>query len=505
MSKNKAMVKRTNLIISMLVIALSISFSACEENGDKVTVYGKIKGKIKDFEELTPIYDVYVSTNPISTTVKTDENGEYIIENLTPGEYTLTIRRTGYTTESGNKTVEENQTVIVDFLMEKSITENIAPVIATDSLFPEDNSKDINLDIEFKWTATDQNIDDILTFDIILFIDNELEGTYIAENIKDTTYLHKNLEYNTIYRWQIIAKDDKGSETQSDLYTFKTIERPENPIFFAQLYNGSYEIFASDTSESNKVRLTDGPYINWNPMKSPVNNQIAYVSNADGDFNIYIMEYESKISKKITVIPICGYHNPGTGLCWSANGGQIYYPHYDKIYKVNNDGSGLEEFAKAPEGKHFRMVDCSLYNNKILALTNEIDGYANSVIIYDTEGIPQDTILNELQGTVSSAVFSIDGSKILYCYDDSGLQADDGRQLDIRIYELELSTGTLLDLSGGKDTGTNDTNARYSATGAEIIFENGYNNSSEKDIYIMGLSGGGRQKKFENAIMPEWR
>lgn len=502
MSKSYTMEKYSKLIISLLII--SISFLACEENGEEVTVYGTIRGEIMDFEELTPLQNVYVSTNPISTTVKTDENGEYILEELTPGEYTLTIRREGYATESGNKTVEKNQETVVDFLMEKSIEINYTPVIVTDSLFPEENSEDLELDILFKWSATDENTDDIITFDIILFEDNELEGTYIAQEITDTTYLYENLKYNTVYRWQIIAKDDNGEKTQSDIFTFKTKERPENPIFFTKTHNGSYEIFASDTSENNKVQLTDGPYINWNPIKSPVNNKIAYVSNADGDFNIYIMEYGAKTSKKITVIPIAGYHNPGTGYCWSANGGQIYYPHYDKIYKVNNDGSGLEVFANAPEGKHFRMIDYSLYNNKILALTNEIDGYANSVIIYNTEGIPQDTILNTLQGTVSSAVFSLDGSRILYCYDNSGLQSDDGRQLDVRIYEIELSSGNIIEMSNDKGVGTNDTNARYSATGAEIIFENGYNNSSKKNIYIMGL-GGGRQQIFEDAIMPEWR
>ncbi len=500
------MLKRSNLIINMLMIALFISFSACEENGDEITVYGTIKGKIKDFEELSPIYDAYVSTNPISTTVKTDENGEYILENLIPGEYTLTIRRNGYATESGNKTVEKNQVVIVDFLMEKSTEKSYAPVFATDSLFPEENSKDLDLNIEFKWSATDENPDDILTFDLILYEENELEGEYLAKDITDTIFIVENLQYNTIYRWQVVAKDNNGEKTQSDIFTFRTKERPENPIFFTQKYNGSYEIFASDTSENNKVQLTEGPYINWNPVKSPVNNQVAYVSNADGDFNIYIMEYESKVSKKITVIPIAGYHNPGTGFCWSANGGQLYYPHYDKIYRVNNDGSGLIEFARAPEGKHFRMIDCSLYNKKILALTNEIDGFSNSVIIYNLEGIPQDTILNDLQGTVSSAVFSIDGSKILYCYDDSGLQAEDGRQLDVNIYELDLESGNSTNLSNGKSTGTNDTNARYSATGAEIIFENGYNNSSKKDIYLMGLSGGSsRDLIFENATLPEWR
>lgn len=499
------MYKNTKLIISMLIVALSIILSACEENGDDVTVYGTIKGKIKDFEELSPIQDVYVSTNPISTTVKTDENGEYILENLIPGEYTLTIRRDGYATESGNKTVEENQVLIVDFLMEKSIIKNYAPVFAADSLFPEDNSKDLDLQIQFKWSATDENADDILTFDLILYEENELEGNYLAEETKDTTYLVENLKYNTIYRWQVIAKDSEGEITPSDIYTFKTKERPEKPIFFTQIINDSHEIFASDTSENNKLQLTDGPYINWNPRKSPANNQIAYVSNADGDFNIYIMEYGSKVSKKITVIPIAGYHNPGTGFCWSANGGTIYYPHYDKLYKVNNDGSGLEIFATAPEGKHFRMVDCSRYNNKILALTNEIDGYANSILIYDTEGNIQDTLLDTLQGTISSATFSIDGSKLLYCYDNSGLQADDGRQLDVRIYEYNISTGESTDLSDGKSTGTNDTNARYSGTGAQIIFENGYNNSLRKDIYTMESGGGSRQLIFENATLPEWQ
>lgn len=510
--------KHSRSIFSFLLLAIFICFSSCEENGEELNVYARIKGKIKHYDNLSPIQGVYVSTNPISTTVKTDENGEYVLEELTPGEYTITVKKDGFATESGIRTVEKEEIAIVDFLLEEEIIPNSAPTFAMDSLFPEDDAEDLNLYIEFKWSASDDKDDEELLFDILLFKENEIEGTYIAQDIADTTYTHEKLEYNTIYRWQIIAKDTEEGITKSDIFTFKTKPRPENPIFFSQKVDGSYEIFASDTSESNKVQLTSGPYINWNPRKSPVNNQVAYVSNADGDFNIYVMEYGEKTSKKITVIPIAGYHNPGTGFSWSANGGEILYPHYDKIYKVNNNGSGLEVFATAPEGKHFRMVDCSRYNDRVLALTNEIDGFANSIIIYDTEGNALDTILNDQQGTISSACFYIDASKILYCYDNSGLQADDGRQLDVRIYEYDIATGNSTEISTSKDAGTNDYNARYSATGAQIIYENGYNNSEKTDIYIIdhqidggnaggntgGAGGGSRQKLFDDAILPEW-
>ena len=114
--------------------------------------------------------------------------------------------------------------------------------------------------------------------------------------------------------------------------------------------------------------------------------------------------------------------------------------------------------------------------------------------------------MTDLDGTIGSPSFSIDGKMILFSYDVSEFQSPDGRQLDARVFLYNLETEVLTDISVEKEEGTNDLEPRFSPTGAHIIFTNTPNDGiSRKDIWKMERDGENRVLFVENGEMPDWK
>ena len=99
---------------------------------------------------------------------------------------------------------------------------------------------------------------------------------------------------------------------------------------------------------------------------------------------------------------------------------------------------------------------------------------------------------------------------MLYTRDAAGFEDPTYRQLDSRIYIVNLTTDVVRDVSllTQKPIGTNDLDPRFSPNDAEIIFVNTSNdNISPSTIYKVKLdfvSGDSRTQLFTNAIMPDW-
>lgn len=62
-----------------------------------------------------------------------------------------------------------------------------------------------------------------------------------------------------------------------------------NTIAFASDRDGNWEIYVMNSDGSNVRRLTDNPATDDSPTWSPDNQQLAFASDRDGDFEIYIL------------------------------------------------------------------------------------------------------------------------------------------------------------------------------------------------------------------------
>jgi TolB protein len=254
------------------------------------------------------------------------------------------------------------------------------------------------------------------------------------------------------------------------------------------------------------VQLTVNYADDWQPRLSPLRNKVAYVAHYNLEPHIFTMNRDGTNKMKISKRPITGYNNPGRGLAWSPSGDQIIYGNYDRLSYIKHDGTIEGVITTAPANRHFRDLDYSPDGTLIVALTVGIDPNASEIYLMNSDGTNPVVLVNNLAGIIEAPSFSIDGRSVLFTRDVSGFSSGTNRQLDSRIFLIDIASGISTDLSTEKPNGTNDTNPRFSPNGANIIFESSSNvPGSEKSIWIMNLDGDDRKALFSNAEMPDWR
>ncbi|MEI6090677.1 MAG: carboxypeptidase regulatory-like domain-containing protein [bacterium] len=81
----------------ILVVLLSPILFGCKEDTPVTpSTNGNIAGVVLDFDSALPLENVFVSTIPITTTVKTDAQGRFTLENLEAQVYKLVVEKSGY-------------------------------------------------------------------------------------------------------------------------------------------------------------------------------------------------------------------------------------------------------------------------------------------------------------------------------------------------------------------------------------------------------------------------
>ncbi|GAB4289813.1 MAG: hypothetical protein Kow0098_07910 [Ignavibacteriaceae bacterium] len=497
------MTKSNKLIIPGIIAFLFLSLYSCKEDTIEPVLYGSISGTVYDAVTLEPLEGVNITTSPPTNSIATNTTGNFLIEEIPIGNYNITASKNGYEKQSVSVSVKEDQITEAVIYLEETILSNTPPDKPSEPS-PANNSTDMPVELNLAWVAVDQD-SDALFFDVFLFESSSPVNEKIAEDITDTSVFVSNLLYNTTYFWQVIAKDSSGASTAGETWSFKTLPFPDLPIVFTSGRDGNYEIYSTDTS-SSVIRLTFNSFIDLYPRISPNRQKIAFTSDAEINSNIYIMNRDGSSQYKVTSVPVEGYHNQGIGFCWSADGGYLYYSHYEKLYKIDQLGANLQQIATAPADRHFREVDCSPLGDKLVVVTIGSEIYDNEIYIMNTDGTDMSLLVDNRPGIIESPAFSIDGQSIIFTQDLSGFESPTGRQLDAHIIHKNLISLTETDISVEKPSGTNDLHPVYSPNGSVIIYENVSNDGlSEPSIWIMDSDGDNRNLLAENGKFPHWR
>jgi Tol biopolymer transport system component len=71
-------------------------------------------------------------------------------------------------------------------------------------------------------------------------------------------------------------------------------------LFVSRLYTGNSEICIMDTGGDNKRTLTDNKALDYNPRFLPDDSQIVFISNRDGNWEIYLMDQDGCNTVRLT-------------------------------------------------------------------------------------------------------------------------------------------------------------------------------------------------------------
>jgi len=494
------------LCIVPLAFFLLTLLSGCSEDRVKPVFEGSITGQVLDFDSQLPLANATVTTDPATTSVICDENGNFTLTDVPTGDYRVTGSKSLYSENSVNIAVERDKITSVVIQLSLSPDDNVAPVISS-AVTPSNGAEEQAVNVDLNWQIIDKDENDSVRVDLFLYKSNQAAPTKVLSDFYDTTYTLKNLDFNTAYYWQLVARDTKDHEVKSDVFSFKTESFPDNHFHFTREFNDEdYEIFTSDTSGARLVQLTDNTFKDWNPVLNPQRTKIAFVSDREGKNYVYTMERDGTNQQRLTTIPVAGYHNQGIGISWSDDGGKLLFSSYSSLMQVDNDGANQEVLATAPGTRHFREIAYSPTGNKIVAIAIGLAEWDSQLLIMDPDGTNIQVLVDDLPGIMESPSFSIDGQYVMFTRDVAGFESPTGRQLDSRIFTIKIDGTGLTDISSeSKPDGTNDLQPRFSPNGAQIVFVNVSNDDfNERTVYIMNVDGDERKAIFSNAEMPYW-
>lgn len=500
-----------SFFLTLLTLVL-VGLQACNEDlFVEPKLFGSVRGQVFYDANRLPVAKALVRISPSSRSVETDSTGNFRLDSLDAGKYTLLITTPGYLNGSVSIDITDERTQVVSVYLKENTSLNDAPNPPANPS-PASGAINVPTSVILRWKGSDPDRRDSLRYDVLFFREGETTPTLLGNNQSHDTLVVRNLQYNTTYYWQVIVKDARTS-TKGDVWSFRTASIPDFSYVFARRTDGRLQIFASNAT-SEIVQLTTQSGSSWRPVVSPNREEIAFISNAETETHLYVMNRDGSRIRRVTTVPVAGISPTDLSFCWSPDGTQLLYPSNDKLYAVRTDGTGLRLVGQAPAGRFFAGCDWTAAGNRIVARTTGANVYDNELILLAPDGLnpTASTGLFKKPGRMSNPVFSVDGKQVLFSLDLSDFQNEQGRQLNAHLQLLTIATGAVADLSGSKLNGTNDLEPRFAPNGANIIFTNADNTGAKpKDIYTQNLTGTGSNNNFDRKLlisqgeMPVWR
>ncbi|WP_121666400.1 carboxypeptidase regulatory-like domain-containing protein [Mesonia aquimarina] len=495
---------KTKLYLSTLLSLCALLFFSCEEDGIEDSSVGTVTGKVVLEGSNEPVENAKISTNPASSTVFTDALGEFILEEIPVGEYSVQSQKDSLLAEFEGATVTANSTVNLVFEMQPESVLNEAP-IAPKPISPTDNAANLETTVDFVWSSSDTDADDI-TYKLELR-NQANDNVLVYENITDTTYTVHGLSYNRKYFWQVSASDGKADEVLSEIFAFRTLEVPVARKLFTRKVGGNSVIYSLNDN-GDVFQLTPSSTNSFRPRKNNETNKIAFLRTSGGQTHIYTIDADGSNPMQVTSnVPVAGFNFEVVDFSWADNGNSLVYPNFTKLYKVNASGGGTTLLYQTTNGNFITECNVAEDDSKIALITNNVNGYDARIFVINNSGSIISTILENQPGAVGGLEFSVDGNELLYTRDISGFENPNYRQLNSHMFIYDFTSQTSVDISFNKVPGTNDLDPRFSPTEAEVIFVNANNDAmSTKNVFKSNVLNNTESRDLltTNGSMPDW-
>ena len=210
-------------------------------------------------------------------------------------------------------------------------------------------------------------------------------------------------------------------------------------IAFVSERDGNHEIYVMDVDGKNQRRLTNNVWEDWFPSWSPDGERIVFSSVRDGNFRndfgitdeIYVMDADGSNQQRLTENLATDWYPS-----WSPDGDRIVFASKVgwgkwEIYVMDADGKNQQNLTETEDGQNDRDPSWSPDGDRI-AFTSERDGNFE-IYVMDANGKNQRNLIKSRQND-SSPSWSPDGDRIAFTsnrtgnYDIYVMDADGGNQ-----------------------------------------------------------------------------
>jgi WD40 repeat protein len=245
--------------------------------------------------------------------------------------------------------------------------------------------------------------------------------------------------------------------------------KAEGRIAFVSDRDGNNEIYIMNIDGSEQVRLTNNPAQDVDPCFSPDGSKIVFDSARDGNWEIYIMNVDGSEQVRLTNNPaldvVPSFSSDGTQIAFESDRDGNY-----EIYIMNVDGSKQVNLTNNP------AVDMLAYfspDGSAIAFTSDRDG-KGEIYIMNVDGSKQVNLTNNPAYDLVP-FFSPDGSKIAFVSD---------RDANFEIYMMNNDGSEQVRLTNNPAL---EGVPSFSSDGSKIAFHSDRDGNAE--IYIMNVDG----------------
>ena len=266
-------------------------------------------------------------------------------------------------------------------------------------------------------------------------------------------------------------------------------------IAFTSNRDGDYEIYVMDADGGNQLNITNNRHDDWSPSWSPDGKQITFMSDRDGNFEIYVMDADGGNQLNLT-------NNPDDDRypSWSPNGERIAFASWDgevknfvitfEIYVMDADGGNQLNITNNPfDDRHpswspdsERIVFASAREGHFRSKF----GITDEIYVIDADGGNEQRLTENRQNDWFPS-WSPDGEHIAFASDRKGDFAN------FEIYVMDADGGNLQRLTENR---RDDWFPSWSLDGERITF--GSRRDGNFDIYVMDANGGNQQNLTNN-------
>lgn len=151
-------------------------------------------------------------------------------------------------------------------------------------IYPTNNLSDVPINLTFLWSKADLMNKDQLHYSIYLGV-STTKMELIGSGLIDTSFKYQSLEYNTQYYWYIVARNQDGDSSRSEIWSFRTrFKNNHSPYVPSQPQPGN---------GATAVTL-DGCFLQWrggDPDSFSVVNYDIYLGKSQDAMQLLVSNY----------------------------------------------------------------------------------------------------------------------------------------------------------------------------------------------------------------------